>query len=412
MLSLQVRVCENLDQLAALVPPWEDLLAHFPGATIFSTWEWLAPWWRAYADGQRLCAAAFFESPSKLIGLAPFVLGARRLPGGFRFRILKLLGDGSGDSDNLDMPVRAGHEDAFAAALVEWLQHQAPAWDVCELNSLPANSAAAESLRKEPKLRTWNTFCGQQPCSVVHLPHSWEEYRNGLSSEHRHNLDRYRRRLERRYRVRFYKCTEQRELHGRLEALFRLHRERWRLRGETGTFECEARRRFYRAISESLLARGRLEFWFLDLNGEPAAAQFAMRYGDSVFQLQEGFDPKHRSDRVGFLLRGHVLQQLIGEGVRRYDFLAGQALHKSRWGAEPANYLSIRLARKSSAAAVYLRCAHHSSDVKEQLRAHLSQKAWRILHWVHYHLNGMRLKSRHLSGASDSSTKLPFRSFT
>jgi len=412
MQSLQVRVCENLDQLAALVPLWEDLLEHFPGATIFSTWEWLGPWWSAFADGQRLCAAAFFESPSKLIGLAPFVIGTRRLPGGLRFRVLKLLGDGSGDSDNLDMPVRAGHEDAFAAALLEWLQHQAPSWDVCELNNLPANSAAAGSLRKEPKLRGWHMFSGQQACSVIPLPRSWEEYRRGLSGENRHNLERYRRRLERRYRVRFYKCTDPRELPGRLQVLFRLPRERWRLRGEAGTFECQARRRFYREISEALLARGRLEFWFLDLNGEPAAAQFGMRYGDSVFQLQEGFDPKHRSDRVGFLLRGHVLQQLIAEGVRRYDFLAGQSPHKSRWGAEPANYVSIRLARKSSVAAVYLRCAQHSSEVKERLRAHLSESTWKVLHWLNYNLSGMRIRSRGLGGAGDSSPSLPFRSFT
>lgn len=402
MQPLAVHVCENLDRLAVLIPAWEDLLAHFRGATIFSTWDWLAPWWRAFANGQRLCVAAFFETPDRLIGLAPFVLGTRRLPGGFQLRIMRLLGDGSGDSDNLDMPVRTGYEDEFAAALLNWLQHQSPSWDVCELNNLPANSPAGKSLQKHPNLQSWHTFWGRQPCSGVSLPHSWESYRNNLSSEDRHNLDRYRRRLERRYRVRFYKCTDQRELPGRLEALFRLHKERWKLKGEAGTFECEARRRFYRELSESLLLRGRLEFWFLDLNGEPAAAQFAMRYGDSVFQLQEGFDPRHHSDRVGFLLRGHVLRQLIAEGARRYDFLAGQTPHKSRWGAEPTNYVSIRLARKSSAAAVYLRCAHHSSEVKERLRAHLSQSTWKILHWLNYNLRGFRIKSRKLTGSGES----------
>ena len=73
-----------------------------------------------------------------------------------------------------------------------------------------------------------------------------------------------------------------------------------------------------------LLSRQRLEFWLLELDEKIVAAQFALRLGETVYQLQEGFDPGYSSDSVGYVLRGQVLRNLIDRGIRRYDFLGGE----------------------------------------------------------------------------------------
>jgi CelD/BcsL family acetyltransferase involved in cellulose biosynthesis len=385
---LEVCVYRDVDSLGSLLPAWEDLLSEFPSATVFCTWEWLGSWWRAFGDGQELRVLALFDPAQRLIALAPFA-SSTRCVAGLSLEVLRLIGDGE-DSDNLDLPVRPGYEEAFARRLLDWLEEQAHAWDICELNTLPADSAAGACLKKELQRRGWNTLNGERARSVVSLPNSWESYLNQLSGEDRHNLVRYLRRLGKRYQTRFYKCTQEEELPAALDALFRLHQERWKARGETGTFGSEARRRFYSEMSRLLLERGQLEFWLLELDGKPVAAQFAMRYRDAVFQLQEGFDPKHASDRIGYLLRGHVLKQLIAGGVRRYDFLAGQSLHKSRWGSQVSTYIHIRFARPYAVGALYARYLHHSDQGKEWLRACLPRRAWRLLHWLSDRIGGVR----------------------
>jgi CelD/BcsL family acetyltransferase involved in cellulose biosynthesis len=136
------------------------------------------------------------------------------------------------------------------------------------------------------------------------------------------------------------------------------------------------------------MARGWLEFWVLELDGVIAAAQFAFRYRDTVFQLQEGNDPNRSSDRVGVVLRGHVLRHLISEGVRTYDFLGGEPGYKARWGAERRYYLDIKLARPFTSGGAYLRAVHETARSKAWLRESLPPSAWKVLYQMKGYLRG------------------------
>jgi protein-tyrosine phosphatase len=214
---------------------------------------------------------------------------------------------------------------------------------------------------------------------VTNLPAEWETYLAQLSSENRNNLKRYTRRLGRHYQVEIYKCTNEADLPKCLEDLFELHQKRWQLRGEPGTFASTERRAFYFELSCALLKHGNLEFWLLTLNGKTAAAQFCFRQGESVFLLQEGFDPDHSADRVGFILRGHVLEQLVAAGVRRYDFLYGQSEGKQIWVPQLQHYLDIHFAKRGSRGALYLQWTNAAVEKKEWLRAHLPKSAWSAL---------------------------------
>jgi CelD/BcsL family acetyltransferase involved in cellulose biosynthesis len=385
--TLHVRLYQDPHTFQTLAPRWDELLSEFAGATVFCTWEWLTTWWRAFGGRQKLMILAFFEPGDRLVGVAPLMLDTVPLYFGLHLRVLRLLGDGSGDSDNLDLPVRDGYENLFVTSLLEWLQNQADEWDLCELNTLPPDSPVATRLQMRARALGWSFFHCERPRSIVRLPQSWEAYLQQLSSEDRYNLPRYSRRLERHYRAHFHKCRTQAELPSALEALFELHQMRWRARGEPGTFCSKARRSFYQEMSRALLAKGLLEFWLLSLNGKTSAAQFAMRYGSTVFQLQEGFDPRHSGDRVGYVLRGHILKQLIAGGIRQYDFLGGRAPHKSRWHAQDGNYVNICFCRPCSLATVYASWAHHSDAGKERLRMYLPPRAWLALHRINLRFN-------------------------
>src|SRR5262249_12012084 len=160
------------------------------------------------------------------------------------------------------------------------------------------------------------------------------------------------------------------------------HQQRWEAEGQSGSFASEDRRAFYHGLSRALLRRGWLELWALELDGALAAVQYAFRYRDTVYQLQEGNDPLPSSDRVGLILRGEVMKQLIAEGVRVYDFLGGQPGYKARWGAKVTGYQDTHLSRPASLGSVYLSAVQAGSETKEWLRGRLPKSAWSVLHRV------------------------------
>jgi hypothetical protein len=111
--------------------------------------------------------------------------------------------------------------------------------------------------------------------------------------------------------------------------------------------------------------------------------------GRTVFQLQEGFDPAYPADSVGYVLRAHVIRQLIAAGIRRYDFLAGEDSSKFRWAAQPGHYVDLQFAEPLTRGSLYLHLIHSAGKGKEMLRAHLPRNAWQVLHTVNRKFRGV-----------------------
>lgn len=376
--GLNIQVYDTLESLGHLRDDWESLLEAYPHATTFSTWEWLVPWWRAFGGQDRLRVLAAYDGGC-LAGLGLLSLTSLRVWGS-NLRVLRLWGDGTHDSDNLDLPLRPGYEVRFIQAVFRWLVDHDHEWDLCQLRTLPAQSPAAHCLVEELKARRWTPYFSTPPQSVIDLPETWEEYAKSLSAKERGKIGLRFRKLEKKYKLEIRKCTAESELDTCLGALRELHRRHWEQRGLPGTLHVPARQQFYRELAVSLLAKHRLEFWILSLDGKIVAAQFGMRHGKTVFSLQEGFDPEYSSDSVGYVLRSQVLKTLIADGVRRYDFLGGTDESKLRWGAKVNSYLNLEFARAHSKGSLYLGFRHKGAETKSWFRARVPNailNAWR-----------------------------------
>jgi CelD/BcsL family acetyltransferase involved in cellulose biosynthesis len=377
--TLTVRVLRTVDDLDKLRLRWEALLAQYPQGSIFSTWEWLATWWRAFGADQQLHVLAFEDDSSQLVGLAPLSVITRKFLGK-SWKILRLMGDGSGDSDNLDLVIAPGCAPAVVGSLLAYLEDHSDLWDCCELNTVPINSLAANVLMTslvEPK---WIHAFAETPCCQIPLPDHWDTYFKELSSKLRKDFKYHLRRLEKRPNFRIYRCSRQNELLQCLPALFELHQKRWRSNGNPGSFSSGKRRGFYQQLSSVLLSRGWLEFWILEVGGKPIAADYGFRYQNVVYALQAGFDPSEHAASPGFCLKGEMLRALIESGVRRYDFLAGFSESKAQWNAQLSYYRHIHFARRRSLGGIYLRTRYQFESAKEWLREHLPVGLWKLMH--------------------------------
>ena len=385
--KIRVAAYDTWKQLEEQTPAWESILRDNSSLSVFSTPEWLRSWWKAFGADKRVMVLALSGQDSSLVGLVPCYLEEHRSTPFGKLTWLRFIGDGSSDSDNLDFIVRPGFEKQCAQALVQWLKENQD-WDVCSFNTIPDNSKAAAALMEELKRIKWTHVAKNSPCSAIQFPGSWSLYIESLSPAFRPLLTRYPRKLAQRYQVRIERCDNPDVLSRRLEILFSLHTKRWNLVNQPGTFSSRERRDFYREMAESFLRKGWLEFWLMELSGAPAATQYCFRYRDTVYVLQEGFDPRFASDKAGYALRAAMLKHFIEIGVKRYDFLGGLAPHKQHWGAEPGAYLNLTFARAGSAGSLYLSCADSFEKSKEWLRGKLPRPAWSLLHWVKLKTSG------------------------
>jgi CelD/BcsL family acetyltransferase involved in cellulose biosynthesis len=384
----EVREFNNVQRISELIPAWEDLLSSCPEATIFSTWEWLSSWWNAYGANRKLMLLVIPDSEGKLLALAPLIYGMTSVAPGLTLKEIRLLGDGSDDSDNLALIMRPGFEEKALRALLKYLKIHANRWDICRFNTMDSESSGVKHLLQALRHHQWPILTSYVPWSVISMPITWDLYLKSLSSKERGKIGIRTRRLEKKYSVNYFKCSRMEELPRCLDALFEIHAKRWSLQGEEGSFASPERRMFYQEIAAKFLQRGWLEFWVLEIEGKIVACLFGFRYGQTVYSLQEGFDPEYYSDSVGYVLRGYVLKRTIEEGVRRYDFLAGKDPSKERWGADVGNYINVDFARSTSFGGLYLNSKKRSLDTKEWLRQVMPNKAWSYMRSINLKLHG------------------------
>jgi CelD/BcsL family acetyltransferase involved in cellulose biosynthesis len=388
------------EQLERTRASWSNLLAQTPELSIFVTPEWMLSWWKAYAKSNELCVLIFTDPQVGVVGIAPLYRERRKLLNLFELRVLRLIGDGSGDSDDLDFIVKPGYAVPVAKAFIDWMRDTP--WDICELDCLSSKSEVATLLADEVGALGWKRVISRRPFTRVSLPETWAAYLKQLSSKERGKVGIRLRRLQSRHKVCFRRCVHPDELPTFLETLYSLHQKRWEARGMPGSFSQPERRHLYTEMTRELLFRGWLELWQLEIDDVPVASQIGMRYGDVVCALQEGFDPDYASDSVGYVLRSYVLQKCVEAGVRFYDFLCGDQDSKQRWGADVGHYLDLHFARRFSIGAVSMASDSIASLGKDWLRAHAPDTMKKLLQPLRQFSLVQRAKSeQNVEGATE-----------
>lgn len=380
--ALSIRVIESAAELEGIRADWNHLLQQVPTASIFSTPEWLLPWLAAYGDRCKPLVIAFRDGTGAMIALAPLALTTRRAAMR-KLSVLQFLGDGSGDSDNLDILAMPGCEREVVSALLDFLATGQQRWDIASLDTMPADSPISHAFMLELQGRRWSQLVERGTCCAVPLPTTWELYLQRISSKEREKIRYLSRRLEKKYCVKYCRCSEPDEVEPRLQQLFKLHAKRWQQNGQPGSFVIPERRAFYRLLSSLLLNRNWLEFWVLELNDKPAAAIYGFTYRGCCYSLQEGFDPAFNTDSVGYVLRAHILRQLTESGIQEYDFLGIVTDSKLRWGAIPGEYLFLTFAHPLTSGDVYIRTLLAARGAREYLRSHAPQPLFDTLRRVY-----------------------------
>jgi CelD/BcsL family acetyltransferase involved in cellulose biosynthesis len=341
---MQVVRLTSLDELAGLRDEWNELAGGVP----FRSWEWLESWWRVYQQPasrqvSELFTLAVRDSPGRLAGLAPWYVQRSASQG----RVVRFLGSGEVCSDYLTVLSRPECEEQVIDSLAHWMSEptdlaagQAAAdrnsWDLLELSAVAADDHVIRGLAERLAARRHAIHRRPGPnCWRIALPPSWDEYLELLSKSRRKQMRRCERRAFDTGRAQLRRVTSEAELRQGLEILVSLHRRRRASLGDSGCFASPQFYAFHQDIALQLLERGSLELVWLELDGQPVAAEYQIVSKQTVYAYQSGIDPDVLEHEPGRLITLATLKQAIAEGRTVFDFLRGNEPYKAHWRADP-----------------------------------------------------------------------------
>lgn len=368
---MNVVLSREWSEVVRLLPEqWNPLLRSSSSDTFFLTWEWISNWRKAYGAGLEPFVVSGWEQ-DQLIGVAPLCIETIN-KFGVKWKLLKLLGDGSHDSDYLDCFAKPGYEAKFAEAVLNVLKAERRSWDYMELHGPLRSSPFANGFGNHAKELGWRLAQDDVACLTLQLPATWEGYLQLLKPRFRTKVRSAMTFFEQQQTT-ITQCTSEEQLREWLDLFFALHGKRWNSKGRPGVFGGKEKREFYWDISRAALRSGSLEFHRLDLGERALAFQYGFRYKNSFLLLQEAYDPDWESLRPGIALRGFRLRSMIADGVREYDFLGGVAQHKLDWGASAKQSIKLRVAASQSAATAFFKVPSALENGKEFARKVLPQ---------------------------------------
>jgi CelD/BcsL family acetyltransferase involved in cellulose biosynthesis len=125
-----------------------------------------------------------------------------------------------------------------------------------------------------------------------------------------------------------FRLSDGERLEGDMSTLLRLHAARWEDASAAFEPELEA---FHREFAAIALERGWLRLWICEVDGNPVAAWYGLRYADCECFYQSGRDPAWDEHSVGFVLLAHSIRSAFEDGMREYRFLRGGDAYKGRF---------------------------------------------------------------------------------
>jgi CelD/BcsL family acetyltransferase involved in cellulose biosynthesis len=364
---------DNFDSLAADQSTWNELSQGVP----FRAWGWLERWWRYYGcgdDGQplpghELMLLAVRDEQEQLVGVAPWYRQTT-LSG---TRLVRFLGCGEVCSEYPSILCRPEYEVAVTEEIAKWLAAANESsndsadehWDRLELTPLdPADSVSVKLLEQLSSLGNRVEREEAASCWRVPLPATWDEYlakrskqlRNRLRSAHRTWMESGKVHL----RIAPRDCDADRGF----DILVDLHQRRWESRGLPGCFSSKPFAGFHRDVWKSLAANGQALIYWLEIDGKPLAADYALLSGDVMCGYQSGIDPDHLEMQPGQLMNMMALRTALEAGYKSYDFLRGDEPYKAHLGAERHPMLTARVIPQNTEA----RLRYAAWDAGRQMR--------------------------------------------
>ncbi len=359
MASVSLDVVDSVSGLEEIESQWEDLFGACGHNTPSMSWEWNYHWWRHYGEGHQMQVYLVRGDGGAPLGIVPLMLRRSHWP---RSRELCCFSDFRG-SGYLEPLLRTGCERACLHELCERLSRQ-DGWDKLRFSRFRAGTpavwalcrAAVESgLRGEVTARAWGAY--------ARLPHTFEEYLDGLSPRRRKKARWILNRLAKQHRMCFRTAETEGEVVEGILWWIRQKRERMHRLGRWTWLDDPRYLPFLQEYAVAAFQKDHLRLYLLQLDDNLAACMLVLLAGNTAVFDTDAYDEKHEAESVADAVQLLSTRACIEAGPRIMDL--GQALqpHKTHYAKEREAVIEMEFYRNQPRSLVCEAASHLGAPV-------------------------------------------------
>ncbi|MFT5465414.1 MAG: CelD/BcsL family acetyltransferase involved in cellulose biosynthesis [Verrucomicrobiales bacterium] len=345
---IQIEVIDDLARFKALRDEWNPLLQSSCADGIYLTYEYQITWWEHYGDRFKL-RILVARRGQQLLGIAPLAIGPGNGLIRGRMRYLTFIGVlGDTAADFLDFIIAPGTEQEVVPKFYETIYEElGRQWDVLFLNLTPAQSPVlSRALPVISQFKGLAVTINSSPSPFLPLPDSWSELLSAKSKNFKKQFNNHWNRLHKNHTVEVLRPGVDLDFDEAFAVLVELNRKRWGKEGQA--FRSKRFNRFHRELAERFDELGWLYFRVVKVDGEVAAARFDYVYNDKLWNVQGGWNPKLSHLSLGRILIGIQIKWCIEQGLKEYDFLAGDSGYKRSWATDSRDLVNVEVLNSSS----------------------------------------------------------------
>jgi len=328
--GLTIEVKHDLDLSPGDEEMLASLIAERPRVGVFVSKAWLEPLFAEPPHGV-VASLVLIREGAILRGVAP--VGTRHT----RMRAcVQMLGGGYG-SDRVDLLTARGFEAACSDALLAWAAESfARKGFVIELRDVPDDSPIWGAVQRAGFERTHRLAL--QPREIHTLPYlpltgpDGDATRDAWPLARRTSLEKHRRMLERRGRLRIDVLQDCSEVATAFEALAGFLHARWNGHTERSALDNPRVLRFHRRVLPLLLSEGRLRMIRLSSDIRTIAVFYGIATGNWWGYFLAGYDRAWAGRiHLGQITLATAMEMATREGAVEFDFLKGAERIKYLW---------------------------------------------------------------------------------
>lgn len=316
MASYSAELVTTLDAFETLKGPWNELVGSMEFSEIFYLWEWNFLYFRHYRDKDRLLIVIIRHSSGRIAGIAPLcVRDVRRL--GCLVRVVDTIVAEIGDYQNI-LVHPAYHRGQVVAAALRYLHEKSELWDVIDISQLCSRDPTTFHVVKVAQSHIdWSVRV--QPLTPVAV----RQLQAGRVVENTRQLRQVRNRAKTLQRRGYTLHVACRDISRFWPAFTSLHRHAWR----TSPLNTAHGRRFFEALTRADGMRDKIEFSFIEFQGQPVAMHFGFVDARKVYFYMPAMDRSFREERVGAVLLSALVDH-YSKSHEAFDFLRGMEDYK------------------------------------------------------------------------------------
>lgn len=339
---MKISVVSDIDSFRALKSGWNALLENSINNTLFLRWEWMFNYYSNMCNGQELFLLLVRDDKEKLKGIAPFVLREERIITKKVF--LEFIGQRY--SYYLGIIANCNNRDEVNREIYDYLFENRRRWDLISLRHLLDDEALKNHLRIHAKRHGYSCRESiQDPCKIVPLQESFDEYISCLDKRFSKRLKRSLRRINKDFHIELSVPENEKSLNIFWRKFLELHIERIKNKGSKTILSNKKFQEFYYSVAQAMYIEKKLCLIALKFDKEIVAILFGIAWKDTFYFLNIGYKKFSRYN-LAVVLPVLCIERSIKDGLKYFDALSGGGDYKEKLGGVDKGGLSIQVAKR------------------------------------------------------------------